>query len=124
MLLFQNSKPFMFSFAGSSELLLLMCQCNGLFLEFSFIFGELVNFVLHVIGQIRQLVGEVLDFVVEFDLFFLVGDFLLGELLLEVLVGFGFEVVVVLGLLEGLAELGLELLGVLLEEEDLLLEVG
>lgn len=29
-----------------------------------------------------------------------------------------------LGLLEGLAELGLELLGVLLEEEDLLLEVG
>lgn len=101
-----------------------MCQCNGLFLEFSFIFGELVNFVLHVISQIRQLVGEVLDFVVEFDLFFLVGDFLLGELLLEVLVGFGFEVVVVLGLLEGLAELGLELLGVLLEEEDLLLEVG
>jgi hypothetical protein len=69
-------------------------------------------------------VSEVLDFMVELDLFFLVGDFLLGELLLEVLVGFGFEVVVVLGLLEGLAQLGLELLGVLLEEEELLLEVG
>ncbi len=68
--------------------------------------------------------SEVLDFMVELDLFFLVGDFLLGELLLEVLVGFGFEVVVVLGLLEGLAQLGLELLGVLLEEEELLLEVG
>jgi hypothetical protein len=68
--------------------------------------------------------SEVLDFMVELDLFFLVGDFLLGELLLEVLVGFGFEVVVVLGLLEGLAQLGLQLLGVLLEEEQLLLEVG
>jgi hypothetical protein len=124
MLLLQNSKAFLFTFIPSGKLFLLMRKCNSLFLEFSFIFGELINFGLHVISKIRQLMSEVLDFMVEFDLFFLVGDFLLGELLLEVLVGFGFEVVVVLGLLEGLAQFGLELLGVLLEEEQLLLEVG
>ncbi len=36
---------------------------------------------------------------IELDLFFLVGDFLFGELLFKVLVGFGLEIVVVLELL-------------------------